>query len=371
MNIVHIGAGNIGKGFILPVLKDNNKNINFTFLDVNQQVIDDLKKTKMVSLTYLNKLKNVNKNYIIENALTLNEIFEPQNTNLLNNIDLITISIGKENLIKLKPWFEKLAEKLTKKIIVMCCENGNKVSSFFKDKVFEKETQKKFFFVDCVVDRIIPISKLKNAKSLNVEEYYSWIYDANQWPGDVPKLSGLKTSKNIDFEVSKKLYMLNSLHCSLAWYIYKNDKFKSISTIYNALQNSEVLLFTEKYLDECISILEHKFHADAKELKSYAISIIKRFMNKKVDDDLHRVARNTLSKLKTDDRISPMILYAIKYSLNCETIYMSFLNGINYYLSENETNVEIKDNNEILNFCSTNLNFSINEINALKKYIIN
>lgn len=56
---VIIGAGQTGRGFVAPILKENNYSI--TFLDENASLIDKLKKKKSIQFTILEMLNQMKK----------------------------------------------------------------------------------------------------------------------------------------------------------------------------------------------------------------------------------------------------------------------------------------------------------------------
>lgn len=52
---VVIGAGQTGRGFVAPILKENNYSI--TFLDENTSLIDKLKKEEKYTIHYFGNVK--------------------------------------------------------------------------------------------------------------------------------------------------------------------------------------------------------------------------------------------------------------------------------------------------------------------------
>ena len=53
---VIIGAGQTGRGFVAPILKENNYSI--TFLDENASLIDKLKKEEKYTIHYFGNVKS-------------------------------------------------------------------------------------------------------------------------------------------------------------------------------------------------------------------------------------------------------------------------------------------------------------------------
>ncbi|WP_342269254.1 hypothetical protein [Spiroplasma endosymbiont of Aspidapion aeneum] len=229
MNIIHIGAGNIGKGFIYPTLFDYNKNINFTFLDIDRDIINHLKNTNEYEVLYVESEQDEIRKYDNYKAFELDEIFYQDNLYLLKKVDLITTSIGKKNLKNLINWFKKASIYIEKKVVIMCCENGYKVSSYFENII--KNKNQNITFVDCLVDRIIPTQSFKDSNIIRSEKSFEWVCNEYQWPKEIQRLLNIKYVNNIDGHIYKKMCMLNGLHSSIAWQRYNIDKFMDIKIV--------------------------------------------------------------------------------------------------------------------------------------------
>ena len=61
---VHFGAGNIGRGFIAPVLQENEYEV--TFVDINNELIQQINNLNQYNITSLSLESSTNK--IVENV---------------------------------------------------------------------------------------------------------------------------------------------------------------------------------------------------------------------------------------------------------------------------------------------------------------
>jgi len=173
MIILHYGAGNIGRGFIAPILLNSGFVTEFYFIDNNKELINKLKNSKEYKIKYLDESNKVDtvKGY---KALLSNKL----ESNLsLETIDVITTSIDLGNLkhsISQVISIIETKQKSNTPLIIMCCENGEKVSSFFKNQIEEHHVINNDLikFVDVMVDRIVP-NEVSDDLSIKVETYYS------------------------------------------------------------------------------------------------------------------------------------------------------------------------------------------------------
>ncbi|UWD35254.1 mannitol-1-phosphate 5-dehydrogenase [Mycoplasma cottewii] len=328
MKLIHFGAGNIGKCLVGCVLSQQVDLIYF--VDNNKKVVDQLNNQKVIKIK-----TSEQKQYIINNfkSYLLSDFLKYKNT--WDEINLITISIGVNNLDHIKDYIQKIIDYKSanqQQLIIMCCENKIRVSSWFKTK-FNNLTSN-IYFVDVLVDRIIPIQN-NNSDFLECEDYYLWAVDNKQWPKEINKLKDLKYVDDFDNQIDKKIYMLNAIHCSISWYVFKNIGYQKCKTVYQAMQIKQVVDFVNDFLDEVIMVLNHKLNIELKNLIDYKKEIINRLNNKFIDDDLKRLARNSQLKLSENERILFSLNYAKTNNLKYKTIQLSYENGLEY-LKEND-----------------------------------
>ena len=86
---LHFGAGNIGRGFIAPVLKENNYDV--IFVDIDKSLINKIKKEKHFDIKLIES-KNLYKS--VENIDGINLSDEEELNKALNQCSLVTTSVG-------------------------------------------------------------------------------------------------------------------------------------------------------------------------------------------------------------------------------------------------------------------------------------
>ncbi|MDP4040648.1 mannitol-1-phosphate 5-dehydrogenase [Mycoplasma mycoides] len=323
MNLIHFGAGNIGCGFIAPILRSIVDHIYF--VDNNIDIVNKINNQKLIKIH-----TSDNKKITITNisAWLLTDFINYKNT--WNEVSLLTISIGIKNLKHIIYYVSQLIDykiKNNQKLIIMCCENGIRVSSLFK--YYFSNLNNNIYFVDVLVDRIVSNKNILN-DYLECEDYYLWVVDKTQWPNDFKQIPGLTYTTSFDIQIAKKIYMLNALHCSIAWFVFKNFDLNKYLYVYQALKNDKVIEFVNNYLNEVILVLNHKYNINLNELNDYKIQIIKRLNNSFIKDDLKRLARNTELKLSKNERILTILDYAKDNNLKHDTLLLSYQNGLEY-----------------------------------------
>ncbi len=283
---LHFGAGNIGRGFIAPVLQENNFRV--IFVDIDENLINKINKEKKYDIRYINSEKETKTIKNIE-GISLSDTKNLKT--LIEESQLVTTSVGPNYV---KDVVDTLVDNNSgNNLSFIAFENKYRCSTTTK---LECEVdEKNIHFIDAVVDKIIPIQD-SELLDVNVEEYGSIILDEDH---NSPLIeSDVVTYGNYEYEFKKKLWMLNGFHVCLAYFgLSKNLKY-----IHELFRNSETREFVEtismNYF-ESISLLGHE---EKNKIEKYKNTIIDRFSNAEINDELIRVARNPFLKFSKNER---------------------------------------------------------------------
>lgn len=334
MKNIHYGAGNIGRGFIGYLSAKSGNEV--VFVDVNTKLIDVLKKEKKYNVIQLNdsQLTETVEGVEAIDSQVENEKLIAQ----LQTAELITTAMGVNNLKFIIPDLVKMAQQNLKdnkeqKVNVICCENGIRVSSSFKEQLYDKidNELKSYFdkyvsFVDAAVDRIIPNQKNKNILDVQVEPNFEWVIDETQLIMPL-EIDGLKKTNNLDYFNQRKLLTVNAGHAAVAYLGYERG-YKYIA---EALDDEEILQTLKLFLFEMGHSLSYKFNFDSKEHNEYIEKTINRFKNKLIIDEITRVGRNPLTKLGHEERlIKPLLILCEKDDDNYLYIMKVINAALNY-----------------------------------------
>ena len=225
---IHFGAGNIGRGFIGPVLQDNNYQV--IFVDVDERLIDKLNTSKEYKVFKLGNAKDNSINVQNVSAVSLNNFSAI--SDILNEVTLISSSVGPKFVQDVFDVINKVQFK--NEVTFIAFENMYRASSTVQKN--SEASNPYVTVIDAVVDKIIPPQK-KDSLDVIVENYGSIILDES-------KTKPLEISDIVKYgyyeeEFIKKLWLLNGLHLQLAYFgiskgykyiheIYKSDDFKNL-----------------------------------------------------------------------------------------------------------------------------------------------
>ena len=299
---IHFGAGNIGRGFIAPVLQENNYEV--VFVDVNKELIEQ------INLLQRYKVKSINLNassdIFVKNisGLLLDE--EEFLNKKLAQADLITTSVGPKFV---KDIFNLVSSTKTEKIqTFIAFENMYRAST----SNLTESGLSTLVLIDAVVDKIVPPQNITSLDVI-VEEYGSIILDNNV---DTKPLNESKivSYSNYDHEFYKKLWLLNGLHLKLAYFgLSRNIKY-----IHEILNNQEGLDFAERAIDS-LSKAYSLFSNSTEDLKDFKQTILNRFSMPEIQDEVTRIARNPQIKFSKDERFERPLRLLISADEDVET----------------------------------------------------
>ena len=299
---IHFGAGNIGRGFIAPVLQENNYEV--VFVDVNKELIEQINllqryKVKSISLNASSDIfvKNIS-GLLLDDEEFLNE--------KLAKADLITTSVGPKFV---KDIFNLVSSTKTEKIqTFIAFENMYRASTSNSTE----SGLSKLVLIDAVVDKIVPPQNITSLDVI-VEEYGSIILDNNVNTKPLNE-SKIVSYSNYEHEFYKKLWLLNGLHLKLAYFgLSRNIKY-----IHEILNNKEGLDFAEKAIDS-LSKAYRLFSNSTEDLKDFKQTILNRFSMPEIQDEVTRIARNPQIKFSKDERFERPLRLLISADEDVET----------------------------------------------------
>ncbi|MFC4651667.1 mannitol-1-phosphate 5-dehydrogenase [Lactococcus nasutitermitis] len=305
---VHFGAGNIGRGFIGEILNKNDFEV--TFVDVNEAIIDELNARHGYTIELAN---DAHEKIEISAVSGINNAKNPDEVvNAVAQADVVTTAIGPNIL----PFIAELIAKGIQKrrtdnvdapLDVIACENMIGGSEFLHEKVdaFLSGEDKNYVsafvgFPNAAVDRIVPGQHHDDVLYVVVEPFHEWVIDESQLKNTTFKLDGVHYATDLEPFIERKLFSVNSGHATVAY----NSAYKGYKTILEGLQHEEILAALKAVQVETRSLLLAKWgsYFTEEDLKAYHETIISRFANPQIIDDVTRVARTPIRKLGYDER---------------------------------------------------------------------
>lgn len=313
--IIHFGAGNIGRGLIGQLAKENN--VAVVFVDVVEKIIAQINNKQNYEISLLPSGKKIN----ITNIQALNFFLDKEK--IMDEIvksNMITTSIGVNKLLNLAEIINLglKKRKSRKKISIACFENGFQASKFLYDEILKlnPENNQKLNFVNVVVDLLVP-NQLGYKLDLSVEDFYSvWYQKQNSQTTWLFEKSSIEIKNNYRDFFWKKFYGVNGFHFAVALIGFAHDK-KYISQTINDFECSKLI---ENLIEEiCLPIANLTNHQKS-EIKMYLKENVRRFSNPYLLDEITRVCRDAKNKLSQNERFMPIYNWAKKHNLTTKTL---------------------------------------------------
>jgi mannitol-1-phosphate/altronate dehydrogenase len=282
-NVMIIGAGAIGRGYLPLVL--NNDKYNFVFIDQNLKILNLLKKKKYY---FSYKIKNnlyVKKKIIIKSAFHINQLTQLK----LKNLSLCFVCIGPRN-IKDIIFFLK-----TINTPIIVCENDPETVNEIKKNIKNKKV---FFAVPDVITSNTSPKKLLKKDKLSIVSEDGELY-VEKGPRIYGELKFLSRKDLLKIQWTAKLYLHNTPHCIAAYL----GSIINVKYIHNAMKNQFVRKIVEGSMNEMLKTLKLNWDISHNFLEWYAQKEINRFKNTLLFDPISRVAREPLRKLEINGRL--------------------------------------------------------------------
>ncbi|EJT98404.1 mannitol dehydrogenase domain-containing protein [Dacryopinax primogenitus] len=313
---LHFGAGNIGRGFIGPLLA--NSGYHVIFADVDEDTINKLNEVDTYGVHILDKDEHFRHVEPIGNVSgVLSHQPDAQFFTADPTVHLITTAVGPNVLPKIAP---TIAEGLSQRrkshpdggINIIACENKVGATAMLRDEVLKSLSpedaawvKEHVGFANCSVDRIIPPfdpsedPEADNDLDVGVEGFFEWVVESPALKEPKPHIEGMQLTADLVAYVERKLYTLNTGHATCAYLGY----LKGLSTIDVAILDPDIRRAVEGALEQSGAALIKKHDFNVKEHQAYKQKILERFENPALKDSTDRVGRQPMRKLGKQDRL--------------------------------------------------------------------
>lgn len=344
-NALHFGAGNIGRGFIGLVL--NQANYHVTFIDIDEQLVNDINNLKKYNV----QIVGTDKKFLVENIDAIESDRNPEKLfDAIANADIITTAIG-PNVLKFIA--ENLAKGLTKRIKInknplniIACENMVGGSTVLKNFVYKylsdeikPEIQKFVGFPDAAVDRIVPNQHNDEKLLVKVEKFAEWDVDSNNFVGEIHEIPGMTLVSNLDAYIERKLFTVNTGHAAIAYLAYQKN-YKDISS---AMNDEEILKIVRGVWSETSRLLITKHNFDEENHQDHLETLEGRFKNPFLSDEVTRVARDPKRKLSPNDRLVSPANQLLERGIIPENLAKVIAAALKFDFAEDPSAVEIQN----------------------------
>lgn len=294
---VHFGAGNIGRGFIGASLQDAGYRV--IFADVNENLLKEMRDTGSYRVLIAGKPEATS---AYQNFSVLNSKFDASElTAAISQADILTASVGASVLPHIAEAIAKgiAARKVEEKLIVMACENAVNATDILAAEISKfLPALSGVTFCNTAVDRIVPQQEMGTEPDVIVEEFSEWVIEAKNL-GSKPHIPSAKFVKNLQPYIERKLFTVNTAHCSVAYLGFK----KGFENTGDAIQDPQIKQQLLEVLAETSQALQFRHKFDSKEQQRYVQTTVARLENPLLNDSIMRVGRDPLRKLSLSERI--------------------------------------------------------------------
>jgi len=340
--VVHFGAGNIGRGFIGALFSQSGYHV--TFVDIADQIIDQLNSEKQYTVKLATDQQE---SMTITNVSGLNNMKqESEVVEAIKGATYLTTAIGPTILPRIAPLIAKgLVERVNasdEKLYVIACENQISATDLLKGYILEnldEETKAKLegkvYFFNSAVDRIVPIQNNQGSLDVLVEPYYEWVVETTE---DIPPVEGMKIVADLAPFIERKLFTVNTGHAVIAYLGYLGKK----STIDQTLADEAIENQVKATLGETGAYLIKQYNLNPEEHQQYIEKIINRFKNAYLNDAVTRVGRSPIRKLGSNDRLVRPATQAEKAGLSYTNLAKAIASALLFDYKEDEEAVKLQ-----------------------------
>lgn len=302
---VQFGAGNIGRGFIGSLLSQSGYRV--IFADIDETIIGALARRS----SYVVEEVGSEQRQLTVEPVTGIASSAPELPATIAECSLVTTAVGPRVLGAIAPTIAegirlRRASGTQTPLNIIACENMVGGSTELKRHVYghlDEETrsfaERLVGFPDSAVDRIVPpAATTEDPLHVRVEEYSEWIVDRSGFVGEPPPIAGMKLADTLPAYLERKLFTLNTGHATAAYV----GALSGHRTVGESIADPAVRGIVRGAMEESGEVLVRRHGFDPGAHAAYIDTIIRRFENPYLTDEVARVGRQPLRKLGPEER---------------------------------------------------------------------
>ena len=315
-NVLIIGAGKIGRGFIAHLFYGSGYKI--WLLDASKEMVDLLNEEKKYRIDLAGEDDDVTEYISIEEAYTLNDKARVSAT--ISDVNIIASSVGAGNMERVAAYVRDILIDTNRKEILnwIICENATNPAKKIKevllqkdDPAFEEFVYTKLGLIETQVLRTGMSAKeqvlLKEPLALRMQNWWTLPLDKDAFVGIIPEVKGFIPKSNFSNELVRKLYTFNGTNAPIAYIGWANG--------YKIIHESALAYpqYFKEIQEESAFGLIHEFSLDEKEQRDFMALAIKKYTDPAINDQIERNAADTKRKLSKDERLIGPALLCLKH----------------------------------------------------------
>jgi mannitol-1-phosphate 5-dehydrogenase len=293
---VHFGAGNIGRGFVAPFLRQSGYEV--VFADVSEELIGALQAQPSYRV---HEVGDGARDLVIDGYRAIDSREHPAEVAAeIARADIVTTAVGARILQFVAPLLVAgLAQRAAdaRPLVVIACENAIGGTDILAAAVSELGgAMERAIWANCAIDRIVP--EQRGGLDVTLEAFWEWAVDRTPFGGEVPELAGVHWVDDLEPYIERKLFTVNTGHASTAYLGYA----RGVETIAEALAVPEIAAEVHAVLAETSALLVAKHGFAPEQQAEYVATTLARITNPELPDTCVRVGRAPLRKLGRHDR---------------------------------------------------------------------
>lgn len=317
-NIVVIGAGLSGRGYLNRLLYLSQKKV--TFMDKDATLIQQLQEKKQYKITFEKERETL----CIDN-FTAYTLADSACLKILTNADVIFICVGATHVKELLELLrESMIQRGNREVDIIVAENGVQTSKPLQDLKQDQRVH--------LSEAVIFCTTLGKANTLDIfsENLDHLPYDTLALGHPLP-FYGFVEEKQFPILLERKIYTYNCISACIAYLGYVKG-YKDYAKAANDPFINEKIHHIAESLNSSIA---SEYRIPLEEQQQFSQMAIKKFQNKNIVDTVERNVRDVERKLAESERILAPLKIIEKHNGYCEDLLEVCASAILYGIDTN------------------------------------